>query len=167
VPSRTDKRRALVVGGAACVWRDTANALALFEPDLIVVVNSVGTIWPWRIDVWCSYHADKLKEWSRWRVKAGLGKATELVTTRPASFPDTSGSAGSSGFLGLCVALDRVDEAVLAGIPMSTSQHWNGTACWEAAPQYRGEWMRNASQKHIRGRAWSMSGWTLNLLGAP
>ncbi len=158
---------ALVVGGAACVWKDTARALGLFTPDLIVVVKSVGVIWPWRIDLWASYpkHAAKMAAYVKRRTLAGLPAAGEIVMRDP-SLP-CGPVAGCSGFLGLAVALEHCDKAVLVGMPMDVTPHWDCSQPWQAALQYRPQWERGPVKRRIKDRARSMSGWTRELLGAP
>ena len=176
-------RTALVLGGAGCVWDDLEAALDLGEFQGVVACNDAGAAYPGEIDAFVSLHAEKAPLWMERRVRAGhpwpkavLGH--EGVTVRgglPACITGTTPfrlpgqqDTGSSGLFALKVALIDLgfDRAVLCGVPMTIDQgHFFDPAAWRAAVSYRRGWEQ--ALPAIKHRARSMSGWTLERLGAP
>jgi hypothetical protein len=169
---------ALVVGGAACVWRDIEAALDLGEFAGVVACNDAAASWPGRLDAIVSLHAEKLHFWMARRAAAGLPlpaalyvkedvKAkVEAISTRY-RFPGQDRS-GSSGLFALKVALIDLgfDKAVLCGVPMTAEDaHFFEPQAWRGAEGHKKGWMQALPQ--IADRARSMSGFTRELLGAP
>lgn len=169
---------ALVVGGATCVWDDHQAALLLFTPDIIVVTNDIGTVYPHEIDAWASYHVDLLINWSQKRLSNGLPPAKELWTTshiqphpRWEHVKRHNQKGGSSGLLSTQVALTKADKVVLAGVPMNpTMAHWRDKGgrgkVWKEAEKYHKTWLKHI-QSDFGDRVRSMSGWTADKLGHP
>lgn len=169
---------ALVVGGAECVHRDLA-ALGGWTPDIVIVVNDIGAIYPHRIDHWMSVHAGKFHEipdhpkgwgWLRQRKAAG-GNAdfTTWTNRHKAELADRviyGWNRGSSGMSAVGVALELgADTVVLCGIPMDPTGHFFDKEPWVACEDHREAWTNRIEK--MRGRVWSMSGWTRELLGSP
>lgn len=162
-------RVGLVVGGASCVWDDVEAALQLGEYAGVVGANLIGVIWPGRFDAWVSLHPDKLKRpWVERRRRSGLPAHHRVVGLgdTPHRFAGQT-EPGSSGLFALKVALDDLgfDRAVLCGVPLAPTAHFNIARPWSAATQYRAGWEQ--ALPHIMSRARSMSGWTADLLGRP
>lgn len=160
--------KALILGGAACVW-DDLRTLGPYG-DIVIAVNDIGAVYPHRIDHWATLHGEKLPDWSAKRVVRGYN--TDYTTwTRPEKPGQTdrvlSGwSSGSSGFLAVGVALEvGATEVVLAGVPMDGSPHFFDREGWKGFLAHRAAWERKADD--LRGRVFSMSGWTRRLLGSP
>lgn len=169
--------KALVLGGADCVWSDAAAALDLTEFDIAVGCNDIGAYWPAPLDAWVSLHPEKFKLWKARRGDRPPHKALYAIPGTPADcgatrytqsmFP-SQGHAGSSGLYALKVALMDLgcSRAVLCGVPMSPERrHFFETKEWHAAANHRKGW--NEAMPHIAGHARSMSGWTAQLLGYP
>ena len=172
--------RALCLGSAACVWRDAAEALALFEPDLVIACNDIGAAWPKRIDHWASLHPEKLPEWLFERVRRGHPVTPQMkfwaCETKKGPrgvthLPDAR--EGSSGLLCVRVAEHLgAERIVLAGVPLVGMRHIDGESrgtiegrAWEEAEKYRPAWLaeRTTTLANVR----SMSGWTREILGPP
>lgn len=174
---------ALVLGGAACVWRDIEAALDLGEFDGVVACNDVAAAWPGELDGMVSLHGDKLGLWSERRARAGHPPARRIfahdvarsgVRAMPACVTDYvpyvfpgQRETGSSGLFALKVALIDLgfDKAVVCGAPMIDLPHFFDEVVWTAAPNHRRGWIEAMPQ--IAGRARSMSGWTSERLGRP
>jgi len=177
-------RVALVLGGGNTVWDDFSAALDLGEFGGTVACNDAGVAYPGRLDAWVSLHAMSFKVWTARRAKQGLPPHRKLVahdlspTERryaPACVTDYSDHrfpgqvhGGSSGLFALKVALIDLgfDKAVLCGVPMTTeAAHFFDDRPWTGAGAHKTGWREAMPQ--IKDRARSMSGWTMEQLGAP
>lgn len=158
---------ALVIGGASTVWDDLA-ALREWTPGCTVVVNDIGTVYP-RFDAWATLHAEKLDGWKAERTARGLpgGYVTWGRPEKPGTDRTLAGwTSGSSGMFGVGVALAMgAESVVVAGVPLDARPHFFDEAAWESFHLYRRAWERRVER--LRGRVWSMSGWTRELLGEP
>jgi len=176
--------KALVLGGAATLWRDVAGALDLGSFDVVVACNDAGSVWPGRLDAIVTLHAEKLGFWMERRERAGFDlperiighdaakRSTLRITDKVTNFVEYrfSGQAdsGSSGLFALKYALEDMgcDRAVLCGVPMhEVGAHFFDLTPWGGAVAHRRGW--NQALTVIGDRARSMSGWTADLLGKP
>lgn len=164
--------RALVLGGADCVWEDfRAFEAAGGWAHVVIAVNDAIPAWHGHLHHAASLHGDKLSQWKRER--AGRGLNADFVTwTRPEHEGCTdrtlSGwSSGSSGFFAVGVALELgAESVVLCGVPMQAERaHFFKSEPWSAVWYYLSAWEHQAGR--LRGRVFSMSGWTRDLLGGP
>lgn len=160
---------ALILGGGDTVW-DDLRAVGPWD-GLIIAVNDVGCVYPHRFDHWVSLHPEKFPMWGRDRERRGLdmsfqlwgeGRSFEYLTLDPPGW-----NGGSSGLYAVGVALERLDceAVVLCGVPMENRPHFFHAEEWAIADAYRARWTRN--EEKMRGRVFSMSGWTCRFLGAP
>lgn len=167
---------AFVVGGAQCVWNDLTHVRNLVaEPDIVVAVNDVGTVYPFPLDHWVSYHTSLLVKWVDKRRRNGFPDAKCLWTG--AARPSNSDrnikvfreSGGSSGYLGTRVALAHAEKVILVGVPLDPEMpHFNDSHSgkpWKDGKTYFDRWKDKAPE--LRGRVRSMSGMTRALLGEP
>lgn len=161
--------KALVLGGADCVWRDLRAALDMSTFDLVVAVNAAFRDFPGHVDHAVSYHSDLLPFWTEQRREAGLpgpGKYWSSEGQRhiigvEMGFVPAWG--GSSGLIGAQVGLEVADKVVLCGVPLDPdAAHFDKPGAWDEAVKHRAAW-----QDHVDdlGRVRSMSGWTAELLG--
>ncbi len=171
------KKHALILGGAACVWDDAAEALTMFTPDIVIAVNDIGTVWPTTIHHWVSYHHDQLLRWVEKRKDASLEPAHQLWTgpayprgTVPSFMKSLPCYGGSSGFLAVTLSLEveKCTKVILAGVPMDPmmphfNMKMNGNP-WVDGRNYQKHW---EIQKHKLVDVRSMSGFTASLLGRP
>lgn len=163
---------ALVVGGASCVWDDLAAVGR--TPDLVVCVNDSGTVYPNAFAAWVSLHPVKFPMWERARRAKGL-PGGYLKWSQPSDHnarrvDRTLGGwkHGSSSFLAVGVAFEMgATEVVLCGVPMQAegAHFFSPDKPWDQVDRYTAAWVEAAHK--LRGRVYSMSGWTRELLGAP
>lgn len=159
--------RALVLGGAACVW-DDLRALGPWD-GIVVATNDAGVAYPYRIDHWASLHPEKLEHWQELRQALHGNRDYTTWSRRCPELVDrtlTGWTSGSSGMFAVGVALELGAESVVcAGVPMDGSPHFFDEAGWQAFEHHRTAWQ--ARKGVMYGRVFSMSGWTRELLGSP
>lgn len=168
----------LILGGAACVWKDAKLALRMFTPDVVIAINDMIAQWPTRIDYACTLHPEKLAQWLADRKANGYSAVTETWSHRNqaalrggAQYPAVKHVAvdwsGSSGLFAVKVArLEKLAPIILAGVPLvNTESHFVRERPWGAASAFHGGWRKR--QKEIAPYVRSMSGWTAELLGKP
>lgn len=162
--------RALVLGGARCMWRDVEKARSLASFDLVIACNSAYRDWPGQVDHAVSFHAELLPHWTAVRQEAGRPDAGAFWTARghvappglPMRFVEQWG--GSSGLLAAQVAMEVAERAVLCGIPLDPDdEHFDRRGPWPDAVIHRRAW--EAHRFDLVDKVRSMSGWTRNLLG--
>lgn len=168
-------RLAYVLGGAACVWQDLKRLRAMrYEPDIYTLINDLGVIWPHRIDIWVSHHAEKLTDWVAERRKGALPPAMQLWTgpvKHRRALPNIQQHqqrGGSSGLLATVITMEQVDRLVLVGIPMTETPHWHNhhhKRPWGECNHYRQAWPHIKEKYGTQIR--SMSGWTAEMFGVP
>ena len=174
---------ALVMGRAACVWKDVAAAMELCSYDKIIAVNHTGYDWFGRLDCWVSFHLQLFPTWASKRAQHGFAPASSYWTEgsqmkvarrKPylqSSFPfpiqSVACNGGSSGMIAVYVAFAvGCTRIVLAGIPLQQEEgHYDEKGPWTAAGRYREEWKKrhDVLKDHVR----SLSGWTRDFLGEP
>lgn len=169
---------ALVLGGAARVYDDAREAQALMDQaglefGAVVACNEIGIRWP-AITHWVTLHPEKFGIWQNARAAAGL--PADYVTVVPW---DTSAQpaprinhklsdwAGSSGLYAVKVALElaHATHVIVAGVPMTHTPHFNDEKAWGYAEAYRQGW--TIWRRNYERRTRSMSGWTMQQVGAP
>lgn len=171
---------ALVLGGAKVVFDEARAAIAQFgEPDQVVAVKDIWMEWP-KVDHVVSYHADRWPKELAKRRKMGFADPPTFWTYKGVRVPRLDGidpsriryrdtRGGSSGLLGAMVGIAACDRAVLAGIPMDPLQrHFHERKKgnpWTEGKLYKKHWEEYKPQ--MLGKVKSMSGFTMQLLGAP
>jgi hypothetical protein len=180
--------RAIILGGAECVWEDLAalERMTGTWDGLVIAVNDVGIHWTRRLDHWVSLHPEKLvkrdsahvKKWPWVRQRDYLGHPNGYQTwtrnTKKANVDHSvpAWSGGSSGLLAVNVAraLD-CDRVVLVGTPMDKRPHFRESIVhvkgrkWSPATAHWKKWL--AHEADMQGWVRSMSGRTRDLLGEP
>lgn len=169
---------ALIFGRAKGVWEELEQAKALGDFSVVIGVGGAAVDYPGVLHHWVSFHTDLFAHWVTKREGKGYPPAGEfwscnyrnrparVKTPVPVSLVDCNG--GSSGFIALKVALEKLDahRVVLAGIPMTHEGGQYDTADqWTEAHKYRREWLEHLDM--IKGRVRSMSGWTQEQFGTP
>lgn len=161
--------RAVILGGAACLW-DDLKALGDISDAIVIAINDAGVDYPDRIDHWASLHPNKFPEWKRRRAEKG-GNSDFLTWGEldPALVDRIriGWSHGSSGLFAVGVGWGLgADPIILCGVPMQKSQaHYFDPLPWDGAPVHVPAWKQR--RYTMKGRVFSMSGWTRELLGAP
>lgn len=158
---------ALVIGGASCLWDDLA-AVGTWD-GMVVACNDAGAVYPHRIDHFATLHPEKLDGWRAERERRGGNLDFTTWSRRNPELVDRileGWSSGSSGMLAVGVALAvGAERVVLCGVPMQATPHFFDPAPWEGVQHHAGAW--EARVDELRGRVFSLSGWTRELLGPP
>jgi hypothetical protein len=165
-------KRALVLGGAACVWDDVEYALDLSEFELVIACKRIVEHWKGPLDAFASLHPESIAASLRARREKGYSMDFPVYCDRDSKDGRVSVDhlladwAGSSGLYGVAVALHLgADRVVLAGVPMDGGPHFDKPGDWETSTSYHKGWIRN--QHRLNNVARSCSGWTRALLGRP
>jgi hypothetical protein len=175
--------RALVLGGAECVWDDVAAWEATYGKPwdgLIVCVNDIGCHWPRPFHHWVSLHTIKFNKWLKLRAELGRPQCNPTTWGIPARFihfpfyadrVELPWSHGSSGMFGVQAArMVGCTHVIMCGIPMTDSAHFAQSReefgdRWARAGFHWRAWEKNADL--FAGWTKSMSGRTRDLLGSP
>lgn len=176
-------RRAVVLGGADCVWDDFERLEEMIGqpwPGLVIAVNDAGWAFPRKIDHWVSLEAENFqrkKSWEDRRRSNGYPGGyetwggiwctgtddTELVDH---AIPvDLVGSSGYHAAYEVAVRHLFMKRVPICGIPMTGDPHFFDAEPWNGFRSHRFAWER--SVEVFNGRIRSMSGWTRDLLGEP
>ena len=161
-------KRALILGRADTVWEEIEAARALGTFDTIIAVKRIGKVYPGCIHHWVSFHPALFPSMIAEREKNGFVPALnywapQRVVGVPTNIIPNIG--GSSGMLGVQVALHVCEKAVLCGIPLTNTAQYDTGKEWKDALQYREVWEQMFDK--MKDRIKSMSGWTQHLLGEP
>lgn len=175
----SEVKLAIVLGGGPGVWLEAAEALEIIPEGgghLYIATNRAGVVAP-RVDHWVSFHVDHFPKWIEEREARNQEVTAQLWTAErrktPVGMDDATikraeNWAGSSGLLAVTVALEHLgcDRVICAGVPLDQEQgHFDDPKPWRDAVNYRIGWTRSLAK--MAGRVRSMSGWTMQLLGAP
>ena len=173
--------KALVIGGADCIWTDVQASERLFGAqwwDLVVAANDIGCHWPRRLDAWATLHVEKMQRWREDRDRRGhpAGYVTYSRSGKKRRGIDETVhhrfGGGASGLLAVSVALHLgADRIVVCGVPMTKSPHFDESAVhpkgkpWPSPDAHWKKWRHHAAvlSQVIR----SMSGRTQEMFGAP
>lgn len=180
-------RRALVVGRSAGALEDYAAAKAFGPYDEVLVVGKMLSVFPDPVDHAVSFHSGLFPYWAAGRTLRGLtpakcywgatykGKPMDGYAPAPGPLKRIEQVGGSSGFMAVQIAVNELgcERVVLAGMPMrSEDSHLPETlgpsdtpGSWWEADAYWETWLEHIDW--LRPRVRSMSGRTLEALGAP
>lgn len=159
---------ALVLGGAACLHADLAR---VGQVDVRVAVNDAGYTFA-DLNAVATVHHEKVPGWRARRAAAGFpdtvwisfdGMEHGIELWRPADLDRWVW--GSSGLYAVGVALHvfGADLVILAGCPMdATPNLYRDEVGWAQYQRFRIRWEKLAP--YLRGRVYSMGGWTAELL---
>lgn len=175
-------KRAVVLGGAACVWDDLARAQELCAFDAVIAVNDAGAVYAGELEIWATLHPEKMAGWADARQVNGLPPA-RIIAAHDGNtqegrrnrypvdlvvdyrWPGVIGS-GSSVLFAVKVALGQgFERVVVCGAPMNSDPHFFDGQPWKEADGFYKDWQD--ALPHIRGNVRSMSGRTMELLGLP
>jgi hypothetical protein len=171
---------ALVLGGAARVWADVAEASEFGPYAGVVACNHLGIAYPAVLDAWASLHPEDFGVWTAMRARKALpphkalyGQHGSAHTTEKADVRYTDlclpgqRTNGSSGLFAAKVALIDLgfDRVVFCGVPMDDEPHFHGEHGFPHAPKHRPGWFE--ALPYLADRARSMGGWSAELLGRP
>jgi hypothetical protein len=175
LPLPAHPERALVIGGAECVWDDVAaweKSYGKQWDGVVIAANDVGSHWPRPLHHWCSCHPKKLWRWLATRRAYGF----EITGVRlwghcDPAVPKFRG--GTSGLLAVHVAKALgCEKVVLCGVPLTATPHFGASKEHITDKQWRHQLGRThrrwrAERDTVLQHARSMSGWTAAQLGKP
>lgn len=164
--------RALVLGGADCVWDDVRRSEELLGDnwwDIVVAANDIGCHWPRHLDGWATLHPEKMLRWRAAREANGHpgGFVSIARTGRRMKGTDVElrykYNGGSSGLFAVVAAELHfgATRRVICGIPMEKTPHFTESAehgdgrNWSPANSHWKEWLNNAGR--LAGSVKSMS----------
>ena len=165
---RRSRRQLLVLGGADCVWED----LKAFGPVScdVMVINDMGCDYPGIIKYWVTLHPEKFDGWrSRRRGNQDYETWAHSVIVRSKAYDvvnkTTKDWGGSSGLFAAKVGLELgYDHITLCGCPMTETPHYfQPNRSWKDCSSFIPGWTKNLDA--IKGKVFSMSGWTKEILG--
>jgi hypothetical protein len=176
-------RKALIIGGANCLWDDIEAAREFGPFHAVIAVNDAGWDYPGHVDIWASLHPEHFLEWAKKREANGYSQAGMYVGHKGSTiegrrnhmpldyvtdyrWPPMSGS-GSSGLFAVKVALEHgYDRNILCGVPMMRGNaHFFDGKPWDAVDSFTEAWKQ--AFRFYSESTRSMSGWTASLLGKP
>ena len=175
-------RRALVLGGGWCLWRDlqALSEITGFTiwPWLVLAVNDAGWAYRHPIGRWVTLHGEKLPVWKSMREQMGYDMTfTAWGGTWVTGRDDTKlegiervhpvTRVGSSGMHAVEIALaEGADRVAVVGVPMDGGGHFFDPKPWDSALSHRDCWTEAAAEDW-GDRVRSLSGWTSELLKTP
>lgn len=173
-----------ILGSAACVFTDYENAVKDYGYQNVILVNDMGLEFAGAAVAWATLNGEQFPRYLKQREAKGYPAIPRLFTGLSAGdfdvvkrtatdiveakFLPEQQVGGSSGLFAVKVAIADLgyERAILCGIPMTIDQaHLTDPALWNDAPSFYAGWRQ--ALPHIKGKVFSMSGWTKNLLGSP
>lgn len=179
---------AFVLGSANGVHQEYQQARRLVKPDAVLAVNDMIERFNGPLFAAVSFHGEKIDGWLNARKRCGYEPPEHIVIAKEWEdwyqgvtpkwqrkprvfrqyFPGQVES-GSSGLFAVKVALVnfKFDRVICCGMPMDHHAgyvHRPGRA-WFSALRHRKGWEQ--ALPHLKGKVFSMSGWTSRLLGKP
>ena len=150
----------LLLGCASTVWKDAAMAQGMFPDAAVCAVNDIGGYWPWRLDYWVTRHQeilDPLMELRKHR----------YYNTDYASCSKTSGFGGGSGAEAVVYLLPRAETILLCGMPLDATPRFTSSPFIPDIDHtmYREGFRQITSIYNLKGRVFSISGWTREFFG--
>lgn len=153
-------KKILITGAAPCAIADIERVPVYFEYDFMAIGLDAVDKYAWPIKYVATYHPteiDKIRE----RRKA-IGGNLDYKMVGHESMPGIDivepyrPPSGSSALLGALVAIKlKYDVIILCGCPIDVAPY---------LPFQQG-WIKLESE--VKGKVYSMSGWTMKFLGAP
>lgn len=151
----------IILGCARSVWEDAEAALQLFPLAPVAAINDAGAYWPAFLSYWFSRHPDVLEPLMALRKARGGNMDFEVNT----DFSGLPGGTVAEAIVSLALRFRRV---VLAGVPLDDGPHFYSPTPWShSGPGMRGCLTSLAESHQLRGKVFSMSGWTRAVFGAP
>lgn len=164
-------KRAIVLGSADTLQSDLASLGNMREGAAIFVVNHTGFKFPIRADYWVTLHPECWHEWLPKRKAAGFNMDFKSIGYNALNQTPKGMDRGSSDWGGMsglfavkCAFEEGFDEVILCGVPMTdTPYFWGNELHYKILP-YRAGWEKHIDK--LKGRVYSQSGWTKELLGS-
>lgn len=159
-----------MLGSADCLWADL-DALGAWD-GVVIAVNKAAVLYPGRVDHWATLHPENYANWKAERAARGGNVDMRTWARLHASMYGVTDrfhgwGGGTSGLFAVSVALLglRAENVILCGMPLEDRPHIDHDDPWPQAVTYHEFW--RARLDEMRGRVFSMSGWTREILGEP
>lgn len=158
----TLQQKPLLVIGTGPDWeKDVSNLKSeLFD---VMTINAALVNYPGRVDHFTTHHPERIEKWCSERDLAGgnmdfITHTSHALQRRGYNWRVT-GSEGTSSLYGVCIGfMIGYVTIVCAGCPMKGHKNYEQRF-------HRHNWLKVA--RKAKGRLFSMSGWTAELLGRP
>ena len=173
-------KRAIVLGGASGVWQELESLGNIKDTSSIFAINDSISAYSGKIDYAITLHPEKMPKWKQARENNGYDMAFKSVGygRKGFSIPKETDyyldywyqdgvkcSSGSSGLFAVKAALELgFDEVILCGVPMDGGINIHRGKEWADFKGYRDAWLEQLPR--LKGRVFSQSGWTKELLGS-
>lgn len=161
------KNRLIITGSAPDVLVDIAAVPRVCSYDFMAIGLDAVDRYPWPIRYMATYHPVEIPEIRLRRERAGGNLDYAVISHERGDGVDIvepllpGERSGSSSLLGAQAALKLgYDRIILCGCPLSGKNAKGGDY-----ENFRAGWEQKLS--FLAGRVRSMSGWTMQLLGAP
>lgn len=164
-------KRAIVLGSADTLQSDLDSIGNMQEGAAIIVVNYTGFKYPIHADYWVTLHPECWKDWPQMRKDAGYNMDFKSIGYNSQNKTPEGMDRGSSDWGGMsglfavkCAFEEGFEEVILCGVPMTeTPYFWGNELHYKILP-YRAGWEKHIDK--LKGRVYSQSGWTKELLGS-
>jgi hypothetical protein len=163
-------KRAIVLGSADTLQSDLDSLGNMREGATIFAVNHTGFKFKTHIDYWITLHPECWHEWPQKR--AAIGGNMDFISIgynaqnkTPAGMNKGSSDwGGTSGLFAVkCAFEEGFEEVILCGVPMTDTPYFWGKDLHYNIVAYRKGWEKHIDK--LKGRVYSQSGWTRELLG--
>lgn len=163
-------KRAIVLGSADTLQSDLDSLGNMREGAVIFCVNTTGFRFKTHIDYWVTLHPECWHEWLPKRQAAGLNMDFKSIGYNDRNKTPKGMDRGSSDWGGMsglfaikCAFEEGFEEVVLCGVPMTDTPYFGGKDLHYKILPYRKGWEKHIDK--LKGRVFSQSGWTKELLG--
>lgn len=164
-------KRAIILGSGNTLQSDLASIGNMTDGAAIIVVNHTGFKYPIHADYWITLHPECWEKWLPMRKDAGYNmdfKSIGYNSTNQTPKGMDRGSSDWAGMTGLfavkCAFEEGFEEVILCGVPMTPTPYFWGTKLHYEIEAYQKGWENHLSE--LKGRVYSQSGWTKQLLGS-
>lgn len=164
-------KRAIVLGSADTLQADIKSIGNMVDGAAIFGINHTPFNLKMHIDYWITLHPECWKDWPQQR--AAMGGNMDFISIgynaagkAPKGMNKGSGDwGGMSGLFAVKCALEEgYEEIILCGVPMTQTPYFWGDHLHYNILGYRKGWEKHLDK--LKGRAYSQSGWTKELLGS-
>ena len=164
-------KRAIVLGSADTLQSDLAIIGNMIEGAAIFGINHTPFNLKMHIDYWITLHPECWHEWPQKRAAIGGNMDFKSIGYNDRNKTPKGMGRGSSDWGGMsglfavkCAFEEGFEEVILCGVPMTdTPYFWGKDLHYKILP-YRKGWEKHFDK--LKGRVYSQSGWTKELLGS-
>ena len=164
-------KRAIVLGSADTLQSDLDSLGNMREGATIFCVNTTGFRFKTHIDYWVTLHPECWYKWVSEREKIGGNMNFKSIGYNAQNKTPEGMDRGSSDWGGMsglfavkCAFEEGFEEVILCGVPMTDTPYFWGKDLHYNILAYRKGWEKHLDK--LKGRVYSQSGWTKELLGA-